>query len=683
MKQKNKMNRAVAQFRQWSNKRYAVFNSLHRSIKICTLALAYSLVSKPVTVKAESADTLQIKNQEIDDVVVVSSLLELKNFQTGRSVEIVQPTQIQSSPATSIDDLLRYIPGVESQTRGAFGSQTDFSIRGSNFNQVLVLIDGHPISEPLTAHYNSNLPITPSEIDHIEVIKGPASGEYGADAMGGVIHFISKTFAKNQQAKNLQAEIKALGGQHALLQTNAGGYFQTDRWRFAAGGFINKSDGNKLSSGLYNFFDNRTYSFSTRYNLSDKWSLAYRGAIDDRHFNAQYYYWANMQDSAEETLSRQRHHAQLCRASDAYTTTISGSYLNTNDIYKTNSIYPKNDQTTEVAALKINQQWTVNDKIRLAAGTDVDLRRIESNNRGNHGTYKYAIYLLASIRPTDKLSVNTSVRNEKHEKYGNHLLPQLSLAYKIIDNINGRLAAARAIRMPDFTELYYNKLRQNVPVNSRMGNPELKVEKSWNTEVGVDFFLERLANISITGFYRETKGLIDYVNILSSEVPFLTNLLPNTTYNVALNNSTTKTSGLETNISRKVSLNSKSYIQVLAGYTWLHVDASFEKNALPYYLGNHAKHNLNGTATIRLSNLQIEVNGLYRIRDAKYEAAINRYMAGGYALFNTSTSYAFYKERISAIVQINNILDRKYSDFPGVDAPGRWIAAGLRIKLEN
>ena len=200
MKQKLIRTKQLVRFKQWSNKRYAAFNSLKRTIKICTLAVAYSIVCKSVEVKAEGGDTTAIKTIEVDDVVVQSTLIELKNAQTGRSIEIIQGAQIQSLPVTTVDELLRYVPGIETQSRGAFGAQTDFTLRGSNFNQVLVLIDGQKINDPLTAHINSNIPISPSEIERIEIIRGSASAEYGPDATGGVINIISKTFSSNKQS---------------------------------------------------------------------------------------------------------------------------------------------------------------------------------------------------------------------------------------------------------------------------------------------------------------------------------------------------------------------------------------------------------------------------------------------------------------------------------------------------
>lgn len=135
MKQKHFNRKSLIKFRQWGNKRYSAFNSLHKLIKICTLAFAYSIIVKPAHTKAQGTDSTSEKITEIGEVTVQSTLIEMKNAETGRSIEIISSAQIQSLPITTIDELLRYIPGIDAQQRDAFGAQTDFSLRGSSFNQ--------------------------------------------------------------------------------------------------------------------------------------------------------------------------------------------------------------------------------------------------------------------------------------------------------------------------------------------------------------------------------------------------------------------------------------------------------------------------------------------------------------------------------------------------------------------
>ena len=119
---------------------------------------------------------------------------------TGRSIWIIPGSLLRQLPVYSVDDLLRFIPGVEVQQRGPQGVQGDILIRGGTFQQVLVLIDGVRYNDPLTGHFNAYLPIDPLEIDRIEILKGPASAVWGSEAVGGVIQIFTKTFSLSHKA---------------------------------------------------------------------------------------------------------------------------------------------------------------------------------------------------------------------------------------------------------------------------------------------------------------------------------------------------------------------------------------------------------------------------------------------------------------------------------------------------
>jgi vitamin B12 transporter len=82
---------------------------------------------------------------------------------------------------------------------GPMGTQSDFVLRGGTFQQVLVVLDGLRLNDPITGHFSSYVPITPGEIERIEVLKGASSAIYGSDAVGGVIHIITKTFGEKRQ----------------------------------------------------------------------------------------------------------------------------------------------------------------------------------------------------------------------------------------------------------------------------------------------------------------------------------------------------------------------------------------------------------------------------------------------------------------------------------------------------
>ncbi|MFN7585705.1 MAG: TonB-dependent receptor, partial [Bacteroidota bacterium] len=118
---------------------------------------------------------IRAQTKELDSVVVSASYLPQKNITTGRNIITLNSADLAKLPVNSIDEWLRYAPGIEIQQRGPAGSQSDIIIRGGTFQQVLVVIDGIRLNDPLTGHFSTYIPLHPEEIAKIEIIKGAAA----------------------------------------------------------------------------------------------------------------------------------------------------------------------------------------------------------------------------------------------------------------------------------------------------------------------------------------------------------------------------------------------------------------------------------------------------------------------------------------------------------------------------
>ena len=101
----------------------------------------------------------QTDSSLLENITVTSSLLAQQKKETGRNIFFIKPDSLKSLPNHSVDEILRYLPGVEVQQRGPQGSQSDIVIRGGTFQQVLVIIDGIKLNDPLTGHFNSYIPV--------------------------------------------------------------------------------------------------------------------------------------------------------------------------------------------------------------------------------------------------------------------------------------------------------------------------------------------------------------------------------------------------------------------------------------------------------------------------------------------------------------------------------------------
>jgi len=158
---------------------------------------AFLFLSLPVFSNA------QLKEVELNPVTITATLQPLPVSRTGRNIISIPGDYFDKLPVHSIDELLRFVPGVEVQMRGPSGSQSDIVLRGGTFQQVLIILDGQRLNDPNTGHFNSYIPIAPTEIEKIEILKGASSAIYGSEAVGGVINIITKSFSakRNQQKK--------------------------------------------------------------------------------------------------------------------------------------------------------------------------------------------------------------------------------------------------------------------------------------------------------------------------------------------------------------------------------------------------------------------------------------------------------------------------------------------------
>src|SRR5215471_14967242 len=129
--------------------------------------------------------------RDLDPVVVTATKLETRAEQLGASVTVVPGDDVQRYHYETVEDVLRTVPGVDIRRSGSIGKFSNISIRGANSNQVQVLVDGVRVKSPTLGQADLS-DISPDLIERIEVIRGPQSTLYGADAIGGVVNIITK-----------------------------------------------------------------------------------------------------------------------------------------------------------------------------------------------------------------------------------------------------------------------------------------------------------------------------------------------------------------------------------------------------------------------------------------------------------------------------------------------------------
>lgn len=657
-------------------------------LRILPVAASFAL-AWPLAAQAQQFAAPADTTKRLQEVTVYATRLGQLAGQTGRYVTVVPGSTLSRYPVTSLDDLLRFLPALEVQSRGSMGAQADITLRGSTFNQVLLLLDGMRLNDPLTGHFAGYLPIAPSEIEQIEIVRGPGAALYGPDAVGGFINIVTKTFAATHRPDGAELAGTFLAGEYGLKSTNAGFYGQ-DKGLRLAGGILNNTASGQLrdapSGGQRNDVKLNTYSLSGAYQLTDKFSAAARASFDRRDFNAQYFYTTNPTDQARETATRDWYQGQLRYDwNERARTELQIVGTASTDLYVFTPTSVPSDHLMHYLNVQGQHQLQLSSKVRATLGGQADRRAVQSNDRGDHAVWHTGAFAVAVVAPTPRLNLTAALRLDHDQAYGTELVPQLNASQQLSDKLTVRGAVGRAIRAANFTEQYNSAIRPGiVPTGFNVGNPGLAAERTFNYEAGFDYQPVPALTVRSTYFNRYGKNLIDYVNQSGNqaiEATGFTNLNPSATYRVAQNLFAVTTQGIETELTTRAQLTPGLRLDGSVGYTWVHL--SKEGDVVSQYLSNVAKHLVSGNVSLTHRRGTFTLGGLFKQRDAQAAAAINRELTPSYAVFNARLDLALLPERLWLTGQAQNLFNAKYSDLLGAQMPTRWLMAGVRVALRR
>lgn len=616
------------------------------------------------------------QENSLDPVTVVSNFIPEKTSKTGRNVISIKGDRFTQLPVTSIDELLRYLPGLEVEMRGPAGSQSDLSIRGGTFQQVLVILDGVRLNDPNTGHFNSYIPIAPAEIDRVEILKGASSALYGSEAVGGVIHIITKTFAAKSGEQYSHYQAQATVGAYGLANINAGALFQRRQTAFSIGALSNNADGQQ-QRGIKGYFHNNTVSASVNHYFGKYWNLSLRSAYDSRDFAAQNFYTTFVSDTAVEKVTTLWNQLRIGYQKEKSRLSILGAYKQADDTYQFNKLGTPNKSRSNLGQAAVIYDRAVSEKWNYIAGVQYQDKAINSNDRGKHNLSQAAAFLSVNLNAAKLLTINPALRVDWIEGIGTELVPQLNLSYRP-NHWQIRASAGKTIRDADFTERYNNYNKPFV-ASGRVGNPDLDPERSFSYEVGADHYVSNVFRVSASVFQRYQTKLIDYVTTAYADMPRKDNLSPAGVYALAKNISKVTTTGAEMDLQYTKQFTGKQSIWTNIGFVWLndHSDAGTPS----LYISSHAKYIVNAMFQYRVAALRATFTGIYKQRTPQAASAIKAEVRESYVVLNGKVDYLFAKESAAVFVQADNLFNTSYQDLLGSQMPGRWLMAGFKLNF--
>ena len=636
-----------------------------------------------------SSSYLSLAQSDInmDTVNVSTTSIPLKSEQTGRNITVLSASDLKNVSFNSMDELLQTVSGVEVQSRGGFGAQADILIRGSTFTQILILLDGQRMNDPLTGHFNGYIPITPAEIYRIEVLRGPASAIYGPDAVGGVINILTHTFAK-QQEDIMQNSGSFSYGENQLVNVEHGFFSRKNKMKIGGGFNISKSDGELVDAEVINvdltleeymtFFDIKQASISLGYDFGNGISIAGRTAYDDRAFNARYFYTTSPFDKSTEFTQTWWNQVRLSKVSSNSSTSLDVSYKRNKDEFVFSPDFPStNFHTTDFLNFNLAHLRSFGTQLTLKTGLQADQRKIQSNDRGNHSNIHFGVFSVLHYFNQSGLNATLGGRLDYDDNYELEFSPQLNLSYVMKDLVL-RAAAGKSIRAADYTERFVSNNLENLTPGRSLGNPDLMAEQAWSQEIGADYRGLKNMLFKATIFSRQSSSLIDFVKTSELEITDVGSLQPNESYFFAKNISAVVTSGFEAEVYFDKTWNNMNKMKLGLGYTYL--DTSNEEDITSVYISSHARHLFTSNLHFQVDRYYLSINSLYKNRPEAISSAINATLNTSYFLHNAKLGMQI-TPNFGAFVQAHNLGDIQYQNLLGAKMPGRWIKAGINWAL--
>ena len=664
-------------FKHFSRKGYALFACMGREVLIGTLSVATLSHAKAEGLSARpelAEDTLSRSELRLDEVVVTGSRAPLTLQESAKIVSVITRDDIHRAAAESINDILKLATGVDVRQRGGFGVQTDISVRGGNFDQITILLNGVNISSPHTGHLSADFPVSPEDIERIEVLEGPAARVYGTSAFNGVINIVTRQTGNG-------AQVHLVGGQYGYAGGNASIGATLGTFHSQLSGGYTRCDGatpnSDFSSTRLFYQGNATIGSNVKVNGQVGYSY--------KPYAANTFYGASSTDQWE---SNERWMAAV--GADILMGRIHLSpqlYLNRwYDHYQWHKDNPagENFHKVESKGASLNA-WMESLLGRTSLGFEVRDERIRSTKlgkllpedewqtTGGHDGKDDVLYKYRDQRAnvsaflehdvllkqwTVSLGLMANLNDDLDTKW--RFYPGIDVSYRPTEAWKLYASWNMGLRMPTFTDLYYSGA--NIE-----GNSDLKPEKTTDYQIG-GRYTTRGFIAEVQGFYSHKKNMIDWVtyndaNKVSDGIFHSVNFqMDNKGAEINLQMLPRQLWG-ENALVRKIGVQ-YSYIYEESDYD---VDVIMSKYAMDYL-----RHKVIVSADSKIwKNLNLSLSWRWQDREGKNNPA--------YALLDGRLSWDTAKW--SAYIDGSNIFDKKYYDYVSIPQPGSWFRFGVRFSI--
>lgn len=622
------------------------------------LTVCYSLIALAATASMAAAQT----SESPETVVVTATRVPTPKAKVASSITVITAKDIAEKQQQTLPDVLAEVPGLNVVQSGGPGSQTSVFMRGADSNHVKVLVDGIDVSDPSSpvGTYDFGQFLTP-DIARIEVLRGPQSGLYGSDAIGGVINIITKSGEGPPQfAGDVEGGSFETFNQAGSASGSFGPFHYAGNIEHYFSGATPVTPLDLLAPGEHRIDDsygNVTASTKLGYALADNFDLG----LVARYTNSQLNFtgenfltdFPDSSQSHSDTLQYYtRGIAHLVLADGFFEQTLGlayGSIESTETSPELPTAYYFGDR------LKLDWQGDLrfSDDEILVLGAEHEhdgiTQPISAGIDINSG--------YAELQSTYGDFFNSAaIRFDDNAQFGGEATWRLAPAY-LIEFTGTKLEASlgTGFKAPTLSEMF-----QNFPAFNFFGNPNLRPESSLGYDMGFEQSWPEEGLRFGAKYYRN-----DIRNLINDNVTF-------TTY---VNIGKAETDGVEA----FAAWQALPTLNLRLDYTYTEANDEI----LHLELLRRPKHkgtlNAEWQATDRLS-FDADILAVSSWIDGNRAFTISRLTAPGYMTADIAANFAI-TDNFTLYGRITNLFDANYQEPVGFLRPGRGFFAGLKANI--
>jgi iron complex outermembrane receptor protein/vitamin B12 transporter len=455
---------------------------------------------------------------EMESLTVVGTRLDLGEEQRSGQLSIIDREQITALNKESVEQLLQALPGVSINRQGGAGGVTSFYVRGGEANFAVVMIDGVQVNNPTNTRGGSFdfSTLDVSMIERIELIRGPQSAVYGADALSGALNIVTRR-ADPEGSAIVRAEL----GKDDYYRGTAfvGGALGNSGQFGLTAGRTDSGDIVEDSEHDINFFNGKldyTFSDSLRGRAALRYSDSDRSSFPEDSGGSDYAVVRELDHADAEDWSALA--GLELDISETWRSAVTASWYSTDGNTNSPGIFPGTEvppTSDDVNFDRYHFNWTNQlqfERGRMSLGAEFEREEGDSQGTIDFGILiptefeldrdSTGVFAEGEYQLTDILRLSAGFRYDDIDDVDSETTSRLGALLSLFEgNTQLRANWGEGFKAPSFFAL----------AHPLVGNPNLDSETSTSWDVGIEqYLLDRQLVLNLAWFDAEYKDLIDF-----------------------------------------------------------------------------------------------------------------------------------------------------------------------------